>query len=387
MSALLKNYNRRKIAFKKGKGSFLYATNGKKYLDFVQGIAVNSLGHANPHLIKAMNKQAKKVWHVSNAFIIPEGEKLAKKLTQKTFADFVMFQNSGTEATEAAIKIARRFFYSIGKPKKNRILCIKNSFHGRTLAAIYASGSKKMTEGFGPKIDGFDHFEFGNHKSLKRSITNKTAAIMIETIMGEGGVKVIPDWCLRDLRKLCNQKEILLILDEVQCGIGRSGKFFAFEHANVKPDIVPIAKGIGGGFPLAAVLMTKKVAKGMIPGTHGSTFGGNPLAMSIGSAVLEQIFKKGFLKNVQNISKYFNSELNKIKKRFPYIIKEVRGVGLLIGLQLFEDQTKFIQKLMDNKLLTIRAAENTIRLLPPLTVKKQEIDLAIKIIKKVCKGF
>jgi len=387
MSALLKNYNRKKIAFKKGKGSFLYATNGKKYLDFVQGIAVNSLGHANPHLIKAMNRQAKKVWHVSNAFTIPEGEKLAKKLTQKTFADFVMFQNSGTEATEAAIKIARRYFYSIGKPKKNRILCIKNSFHGRTLAAIYASGSKKMTEGFGPKIDGFDHFEFGNHKSLKRSITNKTAAIMIETIMGEGGVKVIPDWCLRDLRKLCNQKEILLILDEVQCGIGRSGKFFAFEHANVKPDIVPIAKGIGGGFPLAAVLMTKKVAKGMIPGTHGSTFGGNPLAMSIGSAVLEQIFKKGFLKNVQNISKYFNSELNKIKKRFPYIIKEVRGVGLLIGLQLFKDQTKFIQKLMDNKLLTIRAAENTIRLLPPLTVKKQEIDLAIKIVKKVCKSF
>ena len=384
MSALLKNYNRRKIAFKKGKGSFLYATNGKKYLDFVQGIAVNSLGHANPHLIKAMNRQAKKVWHVSNAFIIPESEKLAKKLTQKTFADFVMFQNSGTEATEAAIKIARRFFYSIGKPKKNRILCIKNSFHGRTLAAIYASGSKKMTEGFGPKIDGFDHFEFGNHKSLKRSITNKTAAIMIETIMGEGGVKVIPDWCLRDLRKLCNQKKILLILDEVQCGIGRSGKFFAFEHANVKPDIVPIAKGIGGGFPLAAVLMTKKVAKGMIPGTHGSTFGGNPLAMSIGSAVLEQIFKKGFLKNVQDISKYFNSELNKIKKEFPYIIKEVRGVGLLIGLQLFEDQTKFIQKLMDNKLLTIRAAENVIRILPPLNVKKQEIDLSIKIIRKVC---
>jgi acetylornithine/N-succinyldiaminopimelate aminotransferase len=210
---------------------------------------------------------------------------------------------------------------------------------------------------------------------------------MIETIMGEGGVKVIPDWCLRDLRKICNQKEILLILDEVQCGIGRSGKFFAFEHANVKPDIVPIAKGIGGGFPLAAVLMTKKVAKGMIPGTHGSTFGGNPLAMSIGSAVLEQIFKKGFLKNVQNISNYFNSELNKIKKEFPYIIKEVRGVGLLIGLQLFKDQTKFIQKLMDNKLLTIRAAENTIRLLPPLTVKKQEIDLAIKIVKKVCKSF
>jgi len=387
MSALTKNYNRKKIAFKKGKGSFLYATNGKKYLDFVQGIAVNSLGHANPNLIKAINQQAKKVWHVSNSFIIPEGEKLAKKLIQKTFADSVMFQNSGTEATEAAIKVARRYYYSIGKPKKNRILCIKNSFHGRTLAAIYASGSKKMTEGFGPKIDGFDHFKFGDHKSLKKSITNKTAAIMIETIMGEGGIKVIPSWCLRDLRKICNQKKILLILDEIQCGIGRSGKFFAFEYAKIKPDIVPIAKGIGGGFPLGAVLMTKKVAAAMIPGTHGSTFGGNPLAMSVGSAVLDQIFKKGFLKNVQNISKYFYSELNQIKKKFPKIIKEVRGVGLLIGLQLFNDQTKFIQKLMDNKLLTIRAAENTIRILPPLTVKKQEIDLAIKIIKKVCINY
>ena len=387
MSALTKNYNRKKIAFKKGKGSFLYATNGKKYLDFVQGIAVNSLGHANPNLIKAINQQAKKVWHVSNSFIIPEGEKLAKKLIQKTFADSVMFQNSGTEAIEAAIKVARRYYYSIGKSKKNRILCIKNSFHGRTLAAIYASGSKKMTEGFGPKIDGFDHFKFGDHKSLKKSITNKTAAIMIETIMGEGGIKVIPSWCLRDLRKICNQKKILLILDEIQCGIGRSGKFFAFEYAKIKPDIVPIAKGIGGGFPLGAVLMTKKVATAMIPGTHGSTFGGNPLAMSVGSAVLDQIFKKGFLKNVQNISKYFYSELNQIKKEFPKIIKEVRGVGLFIGLQLFKDQTKFIQKLMDNKLLTIRAAENIIRILPPLTVKKQEIDLAIKIIKKVCINY
>ena len=387
MSALAKNYNRRKIAFKKGKGSFLYAINGKKYLDFVQGIAVNSLGHANPYLIKAINKQAQKVWHVSNSFIIPEGEKLAKRLTQKTFADSVMYSNSGVEATEAAIKVARRYFYSIGKPKKNRILCIKNSFHGRTLATIFASGSKKMTEGFYPKVEGFDHFKFGDHKSLKQSITSKTAAIMVETIMGEGGIKVIPNWCLRDLRKICNKKKILLILDEVQCGIGRSGKFFAFEHAKVKPDIVPIAKGIGGGFPIGAVLMTKKVASCMTPGTHGSTFGGNPLAMSIGNAVLDQIFKKGFLKNVQKISKYFHSELKKIQNEYPKIIKDVRGVGLLIGLQLFHDQTKFIQKLMDNNFLTIRAGENVIRLLPPLTVKKQEIDLAIKIIKKVCKEY
>jgi len=384
MSALVKNYNRRKIAFKRGKGSFLYSTNGKKYLDFVQGIAVNSLGHANPYLTKAMNKQAKKVWHVSNAFIIPEGEKLAKRLTQKTFADYVMFQNSGVEATEAAIKAVRRYFYSIGKPQKNRILCIKNSFHGRTLAAIFASGSKKMTEGFGPKVPGFDHFNFGDHKGLKKAITKKTAAIMIETAMGESGIKVIPDWCLRDLRKICNKKKILLILDEVQCGIGRSGKFFAFEHAKIKPDIVPIAKGIGGGFPIGAVLMNKKVASAMIPGSHGSTFGGNPLAMSVGNAVLDQIFKKGFLKNVQKSSKHFISELNKIKEDYPEIIKEVRGIGLLLGLQLYNDQTKFIKKLEDNKLLTMKAGENVVRILPPLNVKKQEIDLAIKIIRKVC---
>jgi len=387
MSSLAKNYNRRKISFKSGNGSFLIASNGKKYLDFVQGIAVNSLGHSNPNLIRAINNQAKKVWHVSNAFIIPEGEKLANRLTKKTFADLVIFQNSGAEATEVAIKVARRYFYSLKKPKKNKILCIKNSFHGRTLATIFASGSKKMTEGFGPKIQGFQHFKFEDLKSLKKSITKNTAAIMIETILGEGGIKVHSKKFLKSLRRICNKKKILLIADEVQCGIGRSGKFFAFEHSNIKPDIVPIAKGIGGGFPIGAVLMTKKVGSCMIPGTHGSTFGGNPLAMTVGNAVLDQVFKRGFLKNVQKISKYFFIELNKIKNQYPKIIKEIRGIGLLIGLQLFSDQTKFIKKLMDNKLLTIRGGENVIRILPPLNVKKKEIDLAIKIIKKVCKEF
>ena len=387
MSSLAKNYNRRKIAFKRGKGSYLFSINGKKYLDFVQGIAVNSLGHANPYLIRAINRQAKKVWHVSNAFIIPEAEKLAKKLTKKTFAESVIFQNSGAEATEAAIKIARRYFYLKGQPKKNRILCVKNSFHGRTLATIYASGSKKMTDGFGPKVSGFDHFQFGNYLSLKNSITNKTAAIMIEPIMGEGGIKVVPEWFLKAVRKICNQKKILLILDEVQCGIGRTGKFFAFEHANIKPDITPIAKGIGGGFPIGAVLMTNKVAKCMIPGTHGSTFGGNPLAMSVGNSVLDQILKKNFLTNVTKLSKYFLNELNKIKNKYPNVIKEIRGKGFLIGIQLQSDQTKFIKSLEKNYLLTIRAAENVIRVLPPLNVKKNEIDLAIKIIKKVCKNY
>ena len=387
MSFLAKNYNRNKLSFKKGIGSYLYSTDGKKYLDFVQGIAVNSLGHSNPKLIKAINLQSKKVWHVSNAFKIPEGEKLAKKLCKKTFADYVMFQNSGAEATEAAIKVARRYFYSIGKPHKNRILCIKNSFHGRTIAAIFASGSKKMTEGFGPKAQGFDHFVFGNHKSLKKKITKNTAAIMVEPIMGEGGIKVIPDWCLKELRKLCNKKKILLIIDEVQTGISRSADFLAYEQSKIKPDIVPIAKGIGGGFPIGAVLMNKKVAAGMTPGSHGSTFGGNPLAMAVGNTVMDVVSSKKFLKNVKILSKYFFSNLNKLKNKHPKVIKEIRGRGLLIGIQLYKDQTNFIKKLMENQLLTIRAAENVIRILPPLNVKKTEINEALKIIDKVCKEF
>jgi len=387
MSYLAKNYNRKNISFKYGKGTFLYSTKGKKYIDFTMGIAVNILGHAHPKLVKTINNQSKKLWHVSNAFLIPEGEKLAKKLCHKTFADYVMFQNSGTEATEAAIKVARRYFHSIGKPKKNRILCVKNSFHGRTIAAIFASGSKKMTEGFGPKVPGFDHFVFGNHKSLKKKITKNTAAIMVETIMGEGGIKVIPDWCLKELRKLCNKKNILLILDEVQCGISRSGDFFAFEKSKVKPDIVPIAKGIGGGFPIGAVLMNKKVASGMTPGTHGSTFGGNPLAMAVGNTVMDIVSSKKFLNNVKDSSKYFFSNLNQLKEKYPNIIKEIRGRGLLIGIQLYKDQAKFIKKLMDNKLLTIRASENVVRILPPLNVKKKEIDQALKILNKVCAEF
>ncbi len=383
MSNLAKNYNRKKISFSYGKGSYLFSTDRKKYLDMMSGIAVNSLGHAHPKLVKTIRDQSKKLWHVSNAFQIPEGEKLAKKLCQKTFADYVIFQNSGAEATEAAIKVARRYFYSIGKLNKTRILCIKNSFHGRTLATIFASGSKKMTQGFG-HVGGFDHFDFGNHKSLKKKITKNTAAIMVETIMGEGGIKVIPDWCLKELRKLCDKKKILLILDEVQCGISRSGDFFAFEKSKVKPDIVPIAKGIGGGFPIGAVLMNKKVAKSMTPGTHGSTFGGNPLAMAVGNTVMDIVSTKKFLNNVKKSSKYFFLKLNKLKKKYPSIIKEIRGKGLLIGIQLHTDQTKFIKKLIDKQLLTIRAAENVVRILPPLNVKKNEIDLAIKIIDKVC---
>jgi len=391
MSFLAKNYNRKKLSFEKGKGSYLYSLNGTKYLDFVQGIAVNSLGHAHPKLIQTINRQSKKLWHVSNAFLIPEGELLAKKIAKKTFADYVMFQNSGAEATEAAIKVARRYFYSIGKPYKNRIICIKNSFHGRTIAAIFASGSKKMTEGFGPKVPGFDHVQFRDFEprfpNIRNKIKKNTAAIMVETIMGEGGIKPIPDKCLKYLRKICDEKGILLILDEVQCGIGRTGDFFAFEKSKVKPDIVPIAKGIGGGFPIGAVLMNKRAASGMTAGTHGSTFGGNPMAMKIGIQVLDIISNKNFLKNIKKNSKYFHDQLNKIKQKFPNLIKEIRGRGFLIGIQLYKDQTNFIKDLMKNKLLTIRAAENVVRILPPLNVKKSEINIALKIITKVCSTY
>ncbi len=384
MNALANNYNRRKIAFKKGKGCFLYSTDGTKYLDFLSGIAVNTLGHSNPYLNRALLNQSKKLWHISNSFLIPEGEKLAKKLVKNTFADSVIFVNSGAEANEAAIKIARRYFFHKGQSHKNRVLCIKNSFHGRTLANIFASGSKKMTEGFGPKVSGFDHFEFGNINSLKSKISKRTAAIFFETALGESGIKVNTNKFLKQVKSICKKKKILLILDEVQCGIGRSGKFFAYEYANIKPDIVPIAKGIGGGFPIGAVLMKKEVSECMGPGTHGSTFGGNPLAMSVGNAVMDQILKKNFLKNIRKLSKYFFKELNLIKNNYPNIINEVRGIGYLIGLKLKVDQSKFIENLMKNKLLTIRASENVVRILPPLNVKKSEIDLALKIIKKVC---
>jgi len=387
MSYLASNYRRRNLSFKKGKGSYLFSTSGEKYLDFLSGIAVNTLGHSNPRLIKALNTQAKKVWHVSNSFQIPEGEILAKKLVKKTFADKVIFVNSGAEANETAIKIARRYFYSIGKPYKNRILCIKNSFHGRTLANIFASGSKKMTEGFGPRVSGFDHFKYSNLNSLRKKITKNTAAIFFETAMGESGIKVHTKKFLNEVKKICREKNILLILDEVQCGIGRSGKFFAYEYAKVKPDIVPIAKGIGGGFPIGAVLMTKKVSNCMVPGTHGSTYGGNPLAMAIGSVIMDEVFKKGFLSNVRKNSKYFIEELNFLKNKYPKIIKEIRGIGLLIGIQVRVDLGNFIDKLTQNKLLTIRAAENVVRILPPLNVKKKEIDIALKILNKVCSEY
>ena len=384
MSSILDTYARKNISFVKGKGSYLYTEAGDKYLDFVQGIATNLLGHCHEHLVKTIQDQSKKLWHISNAFIIPEQEKLAKRLTDNTFADFVCFQNSGTEATEASIKIARKYFHKIGKPEKNRIITFEGAFHGRTLAALFAANNPKHTEGFGPKVEGFDQVPFADHEAIKKTINKNTAAIMIETIMGEGGIKVMPDFCIKGLRDLCNENGILLILDEVQSAY-RTGNFFAFEKSGIIPDIVPIAKGIGGGFPLGACLVTKKVSVGMNPGTHGSTFGGNPLAMAVGNAVLDIILKKDFLENVKKKGEYLDKGLHKIKSKYPKIIEEIRGTGLIKGLKLSADNVEFMNKLMDHKLLTVKAAENVIRLFPSLIVSNEELDEAIDKIEKACK--
>ena len=387
MSSILGTYARKDISFKEGKGSYVFAENGDKYLDFVQGIAVNVLGHCHEHLVKAIKEQSEKLWHVSNSFVILEQERLAKRLTDNTFADFCMFQNSGTEATEASIKIARKYFHKIGKPEKNRIITFQGAFHGRTLAALFAANNPKHTEGFGPKVDGFDQVPFADHEAIKKAINKNTAAILLETIQGEGGIKVVPDVCLKGLREICDKHNLLLILDEVQCGVGRTGDFFAFEKSGIIPDIVPIAKGIGGGFPLGVCLATKKVSVGMTPGTHGSTFGGNPLAMSVGNAVLDIIFGKDFLENVKQKGKYFDQGLNKMKDKYPTIIAEIRGTGLIKGLKMLVDNTEFIKKLMKHKMLAIKAEENVTRLFPPLIVNNKELDEAIEKIDKACKDM
>lgn len=384
MSAILGTYARRPVSFSHGKGCYLFSMSDDKYLDFVSGIAVNALGHCHDHLVKTVQEQAAKLWHVSNAFEIPEQERLAQRLVENTFADYVIFMNSGAEATEASIKIARKYFFEKGQPEKNRIITFKGAFHGRTLASLFAANNPDHIKGFEPKVEGFDQVDFGDHEALKKAINKNTAAIMVETILGEGGIKIIPDQCLQGLRKLCDEHDLLLILDEVQCGIGRSGKFFAFDWAGIEPDIVPIAKGIGGGFPVGACLVNKKAGSGMKPGNHGSTFGGNPLAMSVGNAVLDIILEKGFLENVVKIGEYFEAQLIKLKEKYPSVIEEVRGKGLLRGIKLKSDNAKFLNELFEHKMLAVKASENVVRLLPPLIVKEKEIDEAISIIEKVC---
>ena len=383
-SSILPTYKRSNLSFVKGKGSYLITKNGKKYLDFASGIAVNSLGHCNSELIKVLNNQSKKMWHISNAFQIPEQEELAKKLVKLTFADKVFFCNSGAESVEAAIKIARAYHQIKRKKNKFKIITIKGSFHGRTLATISASGQKKMIDGFKPLLDGFVQVEFGDHESIEKAVDNKTAAIMVEPILGEGGIKIIPNQCLEGLRKLCNKKKILLIFDEVQCGIGRTGKFFSYQWSKIEPDILATAKGMGGGFPIGACLVTDKVSKGMKFGSHGSTFGGNPLACSVAKRVIEIISEKKFLNDLNQKATFFVNKLEEIKNTYNHLIEEIRGRGFLLGIKIKINNSIFIEKLRNNGLLSVGANENIIRILPPLNVTNKDLKIALKIIEKTC---
>ena len=373
MSHLLPTYARVDLAFEQGDGAWLTATDDARYLDFAGGVAVNVLGHAHPQLVAALTEQAGRLWHVSNLYRIPEAERLAARLCDATFADLVFFCNSGAEAMEGAIKVARKYHAASGRPERYRIVTFEGAFHGRTLATLAAGGQKKYLDGFGPAVEGFDQVAFGDLEAVKRALTPETAAILIEPIQGEGGVRVPPQGFLRELRELCDANELLLVFDEVQTGMGRTGALFAHERAGVAPDVMGVAKGLGGGFPVGAVLATAEAGKGMTVGTHGSTFGGNPLAMAVGNAVLDVILAPGFLEGVQKKALLFKQRLAAIADRHPGVIREVRGEGLLIGLVAAVPNDKLVAALREEKMLVVGAGENVVRLLPPLIVKDEEI--------------
>ena len=377
-SALLPTYARAPIAFERGEGAWLVSREGERYLDFGAGIAVNALGHAHPHLVEALTLQAQKLWHTSNLFEIPEGERLGRRLADATFADVVFFANSGAEANEAAIKMARKYHAAGGHPERYRIITFEGAFHGRTLATIAAGGQQKYIEGFGPKVDGFDQVPTGDFIALEAAIGPETAALMIEPIQGEGGVRVIPNEDLRRLRDLCDAHGLLLIMDEVQTGVGRTGRLFAHEWSGVTPDIMSAAKGIGGGFPLGVCLATAEAARGMTAGSHGTTFGGNPLAMAVGNAVLDVVLADGFLDHVQRIGLLLKQRLAAVKDRHPDVIGEIRGQGLMLGLKLAVPNTAFAAAARDERLLVIPAGDNVVRLLPPLIITEDDVAEAVE---------
>ena len=386
MSNILPTYPRSNLTFEYGKGSYLFEANGDQYLDFGSGIAVNSLGYANEYLNEKLMLQAKKLWHVSNVYQIPEQETLAKRLCDLCFADYVFFCNSGAEAIEAAIKIARRYFYVTENSKtKNEIITFTGSFHGRTLGALAAGGLEKL-DGFNTSVPGFKQVKYNDHDGLLAAINKNTAAILIEPIQGEGGVSVLPVECLNGLRKLCDENNILLIFDEVQCGFLRSGKMFAYQWSDIKPDIMTTAKAIANGFPLGATMTTKKVGEVMNHGTHGSTYGGNPLAVAVGNAVLDLMQKKDFLENLEEVSNYFFLGLQDISNKYPDSISEIRGKGLILGLKCVKDNITFVEELRKQKMLSIKAGDNVVRLLPPLTLSIKECDEALNKITKVCQA-
>ena len=377
-------YARVDLAFERGEGAWLITTAGERYLDFTSGVAVNALGHAHPYMVEALTEQAKKLWHVSNLYRIPEGERLADRLCAASFADTVFFQNSGAEAIECAIKMARKYQTASGKPERFRIITFEGAFHGRTLAAIAATGNKKYLEGFGPPMPGFDQVTFADLEAVKKAISPETAAIIIEPIMGEGGVRIVPHNFLRALRKLCDDNSLLLIFDEVQTGIGRTGDLFCYEHTGVTPDIMALAKALGGGFPIGACLATTEASKGMTAGTHGSTFGGNQLAMAAGNAVMDVVTAKGFLDRVKHNALLLKQRLAELKDRHSAVIAEVRGEGLLIGLRMVPPATEMVDELRAEKMITVAAGDNVVRLLPPLIIGENEISEAIARIDRAC---
>src|SRR5262245_21987886 len=376
-SHLLPTYARVDLAFERGEGAWLTATNGERYLDFTSGVAVNALGHAHPHLVAAIGEQAKKLWHVSNLYRIPEAERLAARLCEASFADVVFFANSGAEAMECSIKMARKYQSASGKPERYRIITFEGAFHGRTLATLAAGGQKKYLEGFGPVVEGFDQMPFGDLEATKRAVGQATAAILIEPIMGEGGVRVVPPEFLRALRRLCDDNGLLLIFDEVQTGIGRTGELFGYQRTGVTPDIMALAKALGGGFPLGACLATSEAGKGMTAGTHGSTFGGNPLAMAAANALLDVVLADGFLDHVRRMGLLFKQRLAEIKDRYPQIVAEVRGEGLLVGVRAVVPSGGLVDELRAEKMITVAAGDNVVRLLPPLIVSEAEIADAV----------
>jgi acetylornithine/N-succinyldiaminopimelate aminotransferase len=372
-SSMLPVYARAPLAFERGEGAWLITADGRRYLDFGAGIAVNALGHAHPHLVEALTEQASKLWHLSNLYQNPAGERLASRLVEATFADVVFFTNSGAEALEASIKMARKYHSANGEPDRFRILTFEGAFHGRTLATIAAGGQQKYIDGFGPKVEGFDQVPFDDEAALKAAIGPATGAILIEPIQGEGGIRPVPTERLRQLRDLCDERGLLLVFDEVQTGVGRTGKLFAHEWSGVAPDIMAVAKGIGGGFPMGACLATAEAAKGMTAGTHGTTFGGNPLAMAVGNAVLDVVLAPDFLDHVQQTALALKQRLAELKDRHPAVIAEVRGQGLMVGLKLHVPNTDFVKAAHEEALLVIAAGDNVVRLLPPLVIGPEEV--------------
>jgi acetylornithine/N-succinyldiaminopimelate aminotransferase len=383
-SHLLPTYPRVDLAFERGEGAWLIATNGERYLDFTSGVAVNALGHAHPKVVEAVAAQAAKLLHVSNLFRIPEGERLADRLCKITFADTVFFTNSGAEALECAIKMARKFHSAGGRPERYRIVTFEGAFHGRTLATLAAGGQKKYLDGFGPVVEGFDQVPFGDLEAVKRAIGSETAAIMIEPLMGEGGVRIVPPSFLKALRELCDEHDLMLIFDEVQSGMGRTGILFAHQRTGVTPDIMALAKALGGGFPVGAVLATEEAAKGMTPGTHGSTFGGNPLAMSAVNATLDVMLEPGFFDRVSRIGILFKQRLAELKDRYPSLVAEVRGEGLLVGLRMLVPAPELVDATRAEKMLTVGAGDNVVRLLPPLVISEDEIAEGVARIARAC---